>query len=95
MYPCRLYGNLVTCTQSAYLLSAKAAGYSGTWDTSFPKELLFSWNPFFNKRTGLEGGCRHTPHSRMLTHIQVTQFHILPLQTLSINKQPENNNNFN
>lgn len=47
MYPCRLYGNLVTCTQSAYSLSAKAAGYSGTWETSFPKESLFSCNPFF------------------------------------------------
>lgn len=56
-----------------------------------PKQVAISGNPGLSG-LGVEAGCRHAPHSCMLTHItriQVTQFHILPVQTLSINTQSE------
>lgn len=97
VFPCRLYGCLLTCGHSAaflflvFWLTAEAAGPSRTrWGGGAGHHQWGSWSEW----TGVEAGCRHSPHSCMLTHItriQVTQFHILPVQTLSVNTQSENN----
>lgn len=101
MYPCRFIFYLVTHTQCIF---TQHEGFwsSRMWEKCFPVCLqtgAVRWHPFM---IGGGRGGAHTyststhVHTGARTHAHTqtaTQFNILPLQTLSINKQLENNNN--
>lgn len=89
MYPCRLHGlSAHMCTRGIFF----PRDYGGRWILQNMKEE-FSPLKKMSRPPGLGWRqCRHAPNSCMLTYItriQVTQFHILPVQTLSNNTQSE------
>lgn len=98
---------LVTCTQ-CICIQHKGCWYSWIWEKCFPvcvsKTVAVKWHPFVmgGRGAGVGAYIQFTTFSHALTHASTrthtrtaTQFNILSLQILSINKQLENNNNNN
>lgn len=98
MHPCRLFFYLVTCTQCIFI-QHKGCWYSRTWEKCFPVCISKTFAQVASLYSGRGRG--HTYATFMHAHRRVrvqahtqaaTQFNILPLKILSINKQLENYN---